>query len=86
MGDTSYVMTINLHDIHGIKRFIPIVMQMDSDIDLAIDRYVVDGKSILGVMSLSVDRNLTLTMHERVKGEFFKLRELMRENGFLVEQ
>ena len=85
MGDTSYTMTINLHDIHGIKHFIPIVMGMESDIDLAIDRYVIDGKSLLGIMSLSVDRDLKLTMHEKVRGEFFKLRELMIENGFLVE-
>lgn len=85
MSDTSFSMTINLHDIHGVKHFLPIVMQMDSDIDLSIDRYVVDGKSLLGIMGLSVDRNLTLTMHERVKGEFFKLREFMKDYGFLVE-
>lgn len=78
-------MKINLKDINGVKVFCPLVMNFESDMDLSIDRYTVDAKSLLGVLSLSVDRDLVLTVHEKVEGETFKIRDLMRDNGFLVE-
>lgn len=78
-------MKINLRDINGVKVFCPLVMGFESDMDLSIDRYTVDAKSLLGVLSLSVDRDLVLTVHEKAEGEAFKIRDLMRDNGFLVE-
>lgn len=78
-------MKINLRDINGVKVFCPLVMGFESDMDLSIDRYTVDAKSLLGVLSLSVDRDLVLTVHEKAEGETFKIRDLMRDNGFLVE-
>lgn len=80
-----YTMTINLQNTEGIKRFYPIAMTMESDIDLAIDRYTVDAKSILGILSLNVSKNLSLRMYEKVKGEFATMKLLMRDYGFLVE-
>ena len=76
---------INLQNIAGVKVFCLLVMQFESDIDLSIDRYVVDAKSLLGVLSLSVDKDLVLTIHEKVEGEALKIRDLMRDNEFLVE-
>ena len=76
---------INLKDINGVKVFCPLVIGFESDMDLSIDRYTVDAKSLLGVLSLSVDRDLIMTVHEKVEGETFKIRDLMRDNGFLVE-
>jgi len=78
-------MKINLHNTEGVKRFYPLIMNMESDLDLSIDRYTIDAKSLLGVFSLSVDRDLTLTVHEKAEGEALKIRDLMRDNGFLVE-
>ena len=78
-------LVINLKNIEGVKRFYPLIMNMESDMDLCIDRYTVDAKSIMGIMSLSVDRDLTLTIHEKAEGEALKIRDLMRDNGFLVE-
>lgn len=76
---------INLQNIKGIEKFYGLVMGFESDLDVSIDRYVVDGRSLLGLVSLSVDRDLTLTIHEKAEGEALKIRDLMRDNGFLVE-
>ena len=77
---------INLRNTEGVKAFYPLIMDCKSDLDLSIDRYTVDAKSLLGVLSLSVDKDLMLTIHEKAEGEALKIRDLMRDNGFLVEQ
>lgn len=84
--NSVHSITINLKNTDGMKRFFPLVTNMESDIDLCIDRYTVDAKSIMGVMSLSINKNLKLVVYEKVDGEFVKIKELMRENGFLVEE
>lgn len=78
-------MKINLQNIKGIEKFYGLIMGFESDIDVSIDRYIVDGHSLLGLISLSVDRDLTITVHEKAEGEALKIRDLMRDNGFLVE-
>lgn len=79
-------MKINLQDIKGIEKFYSLIIGFESDIDVSIDRYTVDAKSLLGLVSLNVSRDLTLTVHEKVEGEALKIRDLMRDNGFLVEE
>ena len=62
-----------------------LLVNFASDVDVAIDHYVVDGKSLFGILSLSFNRDLTVTIHEKVEGEALKIRDLMRDNGFFVE-
>ena len=45
-----------LAQYNGVKEFCPLIIGFESDMDLSIDRYTVDAKSLLGVLSLSVDR------------------------------
>ena len=76
---------INLKDIDGVKAFCPLILGFESDMDLSIDHYTVDAKSILGVLSLNINKDLLMTIHEKAEGETIKIMDLMRENGFLVE-
>jgi len=76
---------INLKDIVGIEKFYKMVLPFESDLDVSIDSYTVDGHSLMGLISLNVGRDLTLTIHEKADGEALKIRELMKGNGFLVE-
>ena len=76
---------INLRNIDGVKIFVPLVMGFESDIDLCIDRYIVDAKSLLGVLSLSINRDLTLIIHEKNANEAAKIRQILKDNDFLVE-
>lgn len=47
---------VNLPSIDSVKRFVAASMQFDGEVDLTSDRYVVDGKSIMGVFSLDLSK------------------------------
>ena len=75
---------VNLKDISGVKEFCPLMIGFESDMDLSVDHYTVDAKSILGVLSLRIDRDLTMTVHEKVEGEALKIKDCLRKHGLLV--
>lgn len=54
---------ILLNTIEKVKDFSAIVPKYDYDMDLATGRYVIDAKSILGIFSLNLFNELTLTIH-----------------------
>ena len=52
-----------LNSIDKIKELIEITSKFDSDIDLVSDGYTVNAKSILGVLSLDLKKDLKLNIH-----------------------
>lgn len=54
---------IRLATIDEAKVFVSKAMKCNFDIDITYDRVVVDAKSILGVLSLNLTRNLTVRMY-----------------------
>ena len=54
---------IRLLTIVDVRDFVNIVAKSDTDIDLQSGRYVVDGKSIMGIFSLDLLSPITLTVH-----------------------
>lgn len=54
---------IQLSTIADVRDFVNIVAKTDADIDLQSGRYVVDGKSIMGIFSLDLLSPITLTVH-----------------------
>ncbi|HJD29307.1 MAG TPA: HPr family phosphocarrier protein [Candidatus Blautia avicola] len=64
------------HHIEEMKEFVSAACRCDFDIDIVSDRLVVDGKSILGVLSLNCDQDLhvrydgTAPHFEEVLGKF----------------
>jgi len=55
--------TISLNTVEKVKGFVNTVSPMEGDFDLVSDRYVVDAKSIMGIFSLDLSKNLTLQIH-----------------------
>ena len=51
---------IRLSTIADVRDFVNIVSKSDVDIDLKSGRYVVDGKSIMGIFSLDLLSPITL--------------------------
>ena len=49
---------VRFRHIEEMKEFVSAACRCDFDIDIVSDRLVVDGKSILGVLSLSCDQDL----------------------------
>ena len=77
---------INLNgSFQAAQRLPQIMMDFASDIDLSIDHYTVDCKSMFGVLSLNFNRDLIMTITEKSEGEALRIRDLMRDYGFLVE-
>ena len=49
---------INLNNIDDIKKFIKVATSFVSDIDVITERTVVDGKSILALLSLDLSQDI----------------------------
>ena len=65
---------IRLSTIADVRDFVNIVNRTDADVDLASGRYVVDGKSIMGIFSLDLMSDIALTAHtedEAILSELF---------------
>jgi phosphotransferase system HPr-like phosphotransfer protein len=52
---------IKLETIEKVKAFVNTITRMEGDFDLSHSRYVVDAKSIMGVISLDLSKELTLS-------------------------
>lgn len=55
--------TIHLETINDVKNFVSTVTKFECDFDIAVDRYVVDAKSIMGIFSLDLSKPLTLQIN-----------------------
>ena len=56
--------TVNINSIDKVKRFVNAITSFDNDFDLICDRYVTDAKSIMGIFSLDLSKNLTLNIQK----------------------
>ncbi|MDF2538272.1 MAG: hypothetical protein K0S76_1293 [Herbinix sp.] len=54
---------ISLNSIDKVKAFVNDVTKFDSDFDLVSGRYVIDAKSIMGIFSLDLSKNIDLNVH-----------------------
>ena len=62
---------IRLSTIADVRDFVNIVAKSEVDIDLASGRYLVDGKSIMGIFSLDLLSPIKLTAHSDDTDELF---------------
>ena len=63
--------SIRLSTIADVRDFVNIVAKTDVDIDLKSGRYIVDGKSIMGIFSLDLLSPIELTAHTDNTDELF---------------
>ena len=64
---------IKLDTIEKVKAFVNVISRLNGDFDLSHSRYVVDAKSIMGVISLDLTQELTLTsVNGNVDADVFK--------------
>ena len=61
--------TISLNSIDKVKSFVNDISKFDSDFDLVSGRYVIDAKSIMGIFSLDLSKNIELNIHNEDKVE-----------------
>ena len=54
---------IRLETINDVKEFVNIVFRYEYDVDVISGRYAVDAKSILGLFSIDLSKEVTLKIH-----------------------
>ncbi len=61
---------IRINTINDVKTFVNIVTKCDYDVDIISGRYAIDAKSIMGIFSLDLSKDLALNIHSDNCGEF----------------
>lgn len=54
---------VRIVTIEDVKKFVTMVMAFDYDIDLISGRYAIDAKSIMGIFSVDLSKDLKLVAH-----------------------
>ncbi len=54
---------VKITTINDVKKFVSTVMLFDYDIDLVSGRYAIDAKSIMGIFSIDLSKELKLVAH-----------------------
>ena len=55
--------SISLNSIDKVKAFVNDISKYDFDFDLVSGRYVIDAKSIMGILSLDLSKPINLNVH-----------------------
>lgn len=61
--------TVNLNDVSKLKGFVEEISTIDADFDAIRGRYVIDAKSIMGMMSLDLSKPVEITVHYKSNDE-----------------
>lgn len=61
-----------------LKEFIKITTSFESNIDMIKDRYVIDAKSLLGVLSLDFTQPVTVVIHSVNEDEIIQFYDEMK--------
>lgn len=61
---------IRINTIEDVKNFVAVVTGVDFDVDIISGRYAIDAKSIMGIFSLDLSKDLELKIHSDNCGEF----------------
>lgn len=54
---------VKITTIDDVKNFVSTVMMFEYDIDLVSGRYAIDAKSIMGIFSIDLSKELKLVAH-----------------------
>ena len=66
---------ISLNSIDKVKSFVNDITKFDVDFDLVSGRYVIDAKSIMGLLSLGIPKEIFIVIHTNNKDVISKFEE-----------
>ena len=72
---------IKLTTVDDVYTLVKSLLAFDGDVDLVSGRYIVDGRSLLGIFSLDLTKPVELVFHNEDKAD--ELREQLR--NFVVD-
>lgn len=68
---------IKLKTIEDVKDFVNLMSKLDYDVDLYSERYIINAKSIMGVFSLDLSKELNLKAHTTSVDEMHNISEIL---------
>lgn len=71
---------IKFNDVTDVSKFVHLVSQYDSDVDLYCGSYCVDAKSILGIMTIDLRNQMWVTCN----GDREEKEQLSKDLGWLA--
>jgi phosphotransferase system HPr-like phosphotransfer protein len=82
MKEKKFVVSINTID--KVKKFVNITSSFIQDFDLVSGRYVIDGKSIMGIFSLDLSKDIELIVHYEDDEDMAKIKDALA--SFVVKE
>lgn len=70
---------ILLNTIEKVKNFVEKVLTIEQDVDIKVGRYVIDAKSILGIFSIDLMREMICKIHSEDKETCENFEQLIKE-------
>ena len=58
-----HTVQVNLNSVEIVRAFVNSVNTFDSEFDLVSGRFVIDAKSIMGILSLDLSKPITLNIY-----------------------
>lgn len=71
--------TVNLNDFATARKFINEASKFISDIDVIKGRYVIDGKSAMGIFTLDLSKPIDVEIHSSDLYEIERFNDIMSE-------
>lgn len=73
---------VRLNTIDKVKRFVNIAMGLDCDIDFVSGKHIIDAKSIMGIFSLDLSKDIEMQIYVNNEAEYSEYLSMFNE--FLV--
>ena len=70
--------TVNLNEMKKLNSFVNVVSTFESDVDAIRDRYVINAKSIMGLVTLDLSKPLEITIYSEDEVEIQRFEEAMK--------
>ena len=80
IGDTKISeIKIKLDTVDDVKEFVEYVTDFGCDFEIVADRFVVDAKSIMGIFSVDLSKDLTLVIGTDDKTEIDRIKKTIQK-------
>lgn len=73
------VLDVSLNTINKVKKFTNIANKFDCDVDVLQGKYIVDGRSIMGIFSLNLTETVTVEIESNDEKEIDRFLKKMEE-------
>lgn len=71
--------TIKINSIEDIKKFQDEITKFETDIDITRGRYIIDAKSMLGILTIDLSKPIDVVLHSDDEAEINNFKEIMKQ-------